>query len=255
MEAAARQPQPAKWKYGDFYLTGFRLSSPQAKGTNLHMLRAKEAKHWRVVAFKREPAEAPPAALPDLRPLEPPPEKQADLPGNPMMIKAATEFYSSWLLASNPARSLGLVSPTFYRCLNSYREENIPPIDTPEAGMKYLGERMKATAANFGKIGRLEDILQPVDPAQPEIGVVAHPLKQAFAIFSVPDHIGQRLSCESLPAKGQRTAAPAGGSKYGNFYATCSQFRVEGGNPAALFLLWSKDGGLWKIRWMYIDVP
>lgn len=253
--AAAKLTKESKLKYGEFFLSGLRLTAPQAKGANLYLLWNKEAKYWKIVAFRKEPAEAPPTALPDLRPAEPPAAKPAMLPGDPVMINAAADFFTSWLLTKNVAKSLEFVSPVLYPCLNLYREDGTPPIESPEAGAKFLGERMAATAAKFGQAAKLEDILQPVDPAQPEIGVVAHPHMQAFAIFSVPDHIGQRLTCDGVPKRGQKTPEPPGGPKYGNYFATCFQFRVEGGNPASLFLLWTHQGGLWKITWMYIDVP
>jgi hypothetical protein len=253
--AAAKLTKDSKLKYGEFFLAGLRLTTPQAKGANLYLLWNKEAKYWKIVAFRREPVEAPPAALPDLRPAEAAPAKPAVLPGDPVMINAAADFFTAWLLVKNVPQSLEFVSPGIYPCLNLYREEGTPPIDSPEAGIQFLRERMAATAAKFSRAAKLEDILQTVDPIQSEIGVVAHPHMQAFAIFSVPDHIGQKLACDRAPKRGQRTPEPPGGPKYGNYYATCFQFRVEGGQPATLLLLWAREGGLWKITWLYIDVP
>jgi hypothetical protein len=253
--AAAKLTKATKLKYGEFYLAGFRLATAEVQGATLYLLWTKEAKNWKAVAIKREPAEAPPMALPDLRPEEPPAAKPAMLPGDPVMVNAATDFFTSWLTAKNVAKSLEFVSPSLYPCLNHYREEGAAPIESPEAGMQYLRERMTATAARFSGAAKLEDILQPVDPVQPQIGVVAHPHMKAFAIFSVPDHIGRTLTCGSEPKKGQKAAEPAGGPKYGNYYATCFQFRVEGGQPATPLLLWTRQDGLWKIVWLYIDVP
>jgi hypothetical protein len=253
--ATSRLSKSTKLNYGDFYVAGFRLSMPKFTGATIYTLWTKEAKNWKIVAFKREPVEAPPAALPDLRPDEPAPAKPAMLPGDPVMINAAADFLNSWLLLMNVAKSLEFVSPAIFPCLDFYREEGTPPIESPEAGAQFLRERMTATAARFSGASKLEDILQPVDPVQPEIGIVAHPHMQAFAIFSVPDHIGQALNCGSVQKRGDKLASPEGGSKYGNYYGTCFQFRVEGGQPASLLLLWAREGGLWKITWLYIDVP
>jgi hypothetical protein len=48
-------------------------------------------------------------------------------------------------------------------------------------------------------------------------------------------------------AKHPYTADDAAQKVYGNYYAMLFTFRTAGDHPAALNLLWARDGGQWKI--------
>ncbi|HNR40515.1 MAG TPA: hypothetical protein PKN61_15875 [Acidobacteriota bacterium] len=253
--AAAPLTGASRPDYGDFYLSAFHLKTAGARGATVSLLWTKESDYWKVVAFRREPPEAAPAATPDLRPPAAAAPALVRMPGDPAMTDAARRFFTAWLVAKDIPAAMAFFSPRVYPCLKKYLPEDAPA--TPPSGE--VGPRLRhALADSSARVGpqrRLEEILQPVEPVLPVIGLVDHPDMAAFAILSVPDHLGERAGCDPAPQPGGRRSAPTVEAKYGHYFATSFQFRVQGGEPASIYLLWTRAAGEWTIVWLSIDTP
>lgn len=248
-------PAPAKVVYGKYYITSFHLDAGEVPGAAIYLLWKKESKYWKIRAFKLEPDEAPRAELPDLRPAEAAVAAPPPVAGNPVMINAATDFLTAWLVTRDTARCPEFISPRLYPCLDLYRPEGTPLADSPEAAVRRIVEGLAKASALLGPVTDLAAALRPVEHVADLLLFVAHPQEKAFSILSVPDHIGDACGCDRIPEKNQWPPVPPEGPKYGNYYATAFQLKAEGGEAATAFFLWSKDGGQWKISWMYIDTP
>ena len=66
-------------------------------------------------------------------------------------------------------------------------------------------------------------------------------------MVAVPDSMAGSFLCADTSVKNPYTPADDAPKTYGNYYATLFALRTPGEHPAALTLLWAKDGGRWKI--------
>ncbi|HEX8799600.1 MAG TPA: hypothetical protein VF772_13360, partial [Terriglobales bacterium] len=87
-----------------------------------------------------------------------------------------------------------------------------------------------------GKVQHLHDALEPVKPEHEDLKVVEHAGERAYTLAAVPDSLASSFTGDDAAQK-----------VYGNYYATLFTFRTAGEHPAALTLLWARDGGQWKI--------
>ena len=113
---------------------------------------------------------------------------------------------------------------------------------------------MKRVSGAIGQKSEVGEAIRGITPAHPALKLVTHSQEQAYALVSVPDQLAKALECQSQ-VQGVKAGQQGGGQAvYGNYYGVIFELKVPG-NPAALKLLWGKEGGQWKIIAYLLEVP
>ena len=75
-----------------------------------------------------------------------------------------------------------------------------------------------------------------------------HAADDAFNLYRVPERLGDARLCENRDDMGRWPEyKPRDKPRYGKYYAATFYLRAGDYKGAALYLLWAKDGGQWKI--------
>jgi|HubBroStandDraft_4_1064222.scaffolds.fasta_scaffold23191_2 hypothetical protein len=239
-------------KYGSYFASVFRLKAPKGKSDAITLVWAKDGKYWKVVSWEVEPEEAQPGAMPDTRRRKavataPRPEK-AKLKADPEVVQASHDFLHTWLVDDNYDGAAGYVSPRSDACVAQYLAEGQKPPATPEEYAAAIRRSLTTVGKDVGKVEHLREALEPVRPEHEDLQVVAHAGEHAYTLVAVPDSLAGSFLCDKRSLKNPYAPDDAAALKvYGNYYATLFTFRTPGDHPAALTLLWGKDGGRWKI--------
>jgi hypothetical protein len=229
----------------------FRLKAPQGRSDTITLIWAKVGKYWKIVAWEVEPEEAEPGVTPDIRrrnavakTQEPPKTKmQAD----PALAQASHDFLHLWLVDDNYDGAAKYVSPRSDACVNLYLAEGQKPPATPDEYSQSIRTALTTVGKDVGKVQHLHDALEPVKPEHEDLKVVEHAGEHAYTLAAVPDSLASSFECEKRSTKNPYAGDNGAQKVYGNYYATLFTFRTAGDHPAALTLLWAKDGGHWKI--------
>jgi len=240
----------ASAKYGRYYSSVFRLNPLHGKGDSITMLWAKDGKYWKIVAWDVEPEDSNPGEIPDTRRRAStgvPSEIHAK--GDAAFLRASHDFLHSWLVADDFAGAELYFSPRCYECVRSYLSPGDQPTDTPEQYTAYLRKVLTTIGKDVGPVHHLRDAVEPVKPDHADLKLVEHSAKDAYTLISVPDSLAEAFSCTKVSAQHpyDALASNAQPETYGNYYAMLFALRTPGDHPAAVTLLWSKDGGQWKI--------
>jgi hypothetical protein len=77
--------------------------------------------------------------------------------------------------------------------------------------------------------------------------MVSHAGEGAYTVVAVADYLAGAFLCDRKSARNPYQPAAESGDTYGYYYATLFVLRTPGEHPAAMTLLWAKEGGQWKI--------
>jgi hypothetical protein len=230
----------------------FQLKSARGKSDTITLIWAKEGKYWKIVAWEVEPAEGKPGTTPDIRrrnavATAKPPAK-SKVQADPGVVQASHDFLHIWLVDDNYDGAAKYVSAKSDACAELYLAEGKKAPTTDEENAAYIRESLTTVAKNVGKVQHLKDALEPVKPEHEDLKVAEHAGEHAYTLAAVPDSLVSSFQCAKRSTKNPYAAADDEAKKvYGNYYATMFTFRTAGDHPAALTLLWGKDGGQWKI--------
>jgi len=99
-----------------------------------------------------------------------------------------------------------------------------------------------------GPVQHLRDAIEPVEPEHDDLKVLRHEGEGAYTVAAVPDYLTEMFLCDQESSKHPYDVSPDPKQKiYGNYYAILFSLRTPGEHPAALTLLWAKDGEKWRI--------
>jgi hypothetical protein len=238
--------------YGSYFVSAFRLKATKGKSDAITLLWTKEGKYWKVVAWEIEPEEAKPGTMPDTRgrrALAAAAAPKAYSKADPDFLSASHDFLHSWLVADDFNQAATYFSQRANACANAYLAEGEKAPATPAEYSTYIRSVITSVGKDVGTVQHLRDAMEPVQPSHDDLQAVPHAGEDAYTVVAVPDYLADSFGCEkesvSHPFK------PAGGTAlqktYGNYYATLFALRTPGDHPAALTLLWNKEGGQWKI--------
>jgi len=152
-------------------------------------------------------------------------------------------------VADNFDQAATYFSPRCDECVNLYLSEGEKPPSTPAEYAAYLRNALTTVGKNVGTVPHLRDALEPVQADHEDLRLVNHAGEGAYTVIAVPDYLAGSFLCEkkSVHHPYEPAADNAQQKSYGNYYATLFSLRTPGEHPAALTLLWGKDGGQWKI--------
>lgn len=198
---------------------------------------------WKLVGYATEP-EFTGSALPNAPPVETAPATPLPvIAGDPAMLRAATGFFSTWLVQKDPAAAFRQVSPASYTCYNNFRAEDAPIVATQAEGGKYLLAGMTRASELVGTAPRLEDLITAIEPHHPDLKLVKHASSSAFTVVGIADTMAAAVSCDH-----QKPGI-------GPFYAASIRFKRAGADGAVLWTLWAKESSAWKVVSYLVIAP
>lgn len=185
--------------------------------------------------FSAPTREAGPASDTSIIPVQPPLRSDAPIEA------VVADFLSGWLVESRPQISAAYFSPVSFACMR----------DRTAVGQgleRYvLLERMRAANGEIGVVGELGRAAVSVNPWDPRLQVVRHPLGAAFLLARVPPDVAAAYDCVNRgESDGPRSLTAA------EFHVSAFRLRVAGGRAPVLVLLWAKEPGGFRI--VAIDV-
>jgi len=170
----------------------------------------------------------PATPLPPDRPSGAAPEKLED---------AAQEFLTDWLVRRQYDQALEFLSSQAYACVNLSDDARSQALDGTSA-RREARRLMEYAGARLGPRPDLTSAIVAFTPRNPDRPVTDHPFKREFLLGPVGAEEAKQYLCN-------RSAAPAASGTGPAYYAVVFTFRADGGGT--LGLLWTREGGRWKI--------
>ena len=237
-------------KYGSYFASAFRLKGPKGKSDAITLLWRKEAKYWKVIAWDVEPEEVTPGKVPDIRRRRAaaktvPAETQ--ISADREFVHASRDFLHSWLVADNFDHASTYFSQRSDKCALAYLPADKPAPSTPADYAAYVRNAITSVGKDVGPVQHLRDAIEPVQPEHDDLKVLPHEGEGAYTVAAVPDYLSEMFLCDQESSKHPYDVSPDPKKIYGNHYAILFSLRTPGEHPAALTLLWAKDGEKWKI--------
>jgi len=238
-------------KYEGYFAAAFRLRGPKAKSDAVTLLWRKEGKYWKVIAWDVEPEEATPGKTPDTsrrRKAAAPVSGERQMSADPEFVRASHDFLHSWLVADNFDSAGTYFSQRSYGCVADYLSPDQPAPSTSSDYANYVRSAMTSVGKDVGPVEHLRDAMEPVQPEHDDLKILRHEGEGAYTVVAVPDYLEKLFLCDKESSKHPYDVSPdPKGTVYGNYYATLFALRTPGEHPAALTLLWAKEGQKWKI--------
>ncbi len=258
LENAVVPPRAARSEaFGKYIGAVFRPGTSEQTGETVATLWQKEGGYWKLVSYEVEP-DAEPIQVPDLA-AAPPPDDTPPLSrvdGDRSMIQAADDFLEQWLVRRRVNRALNYVAPSANACVNLYRSEDSPALETPEAERTALRQGMTELAEATRPARTLDEAIVAIDPHHPDLMLVNHDLASAFAIVSLPDYMAGAADCSRRERGQEPDLTPAStGRSHGNYYAVGFTFQHTIEDPAVLWTVWGKQDDAWKVVSYLILTP
>ena len=105
----------------------------------------------------------------------------------------------------------------------------------------------------MGTAGRLEAIVEAVEPRHASIRVMDQPYSRVFSLTSLPTALADVVECDAR-ARGAVPPDPLP-LEYGEAFGMTFRFRTQAGEAPVLRLLWRKEGDDWRITSYDVEVP
>jgi hypothetical protein len=147
---------------------------------------------------------------------------------------AAQEFLTDWLVRHEYDRALAVVSPRAHACL-SLADEARPEALDANAARRELQRIMEYATEKLGARQDLTNTIEALTLRDPNRPIIDHPFRREFLLLPVPETEARQYLCDAS------TTQPSGLDYFGVIFT----FRIEGGGT--LGLLWSREGGRWRI--------
>jgi hypothetical protein len=246
-------PKGASQSYGKYFATLFHLSSPSLQGETIALLWAKESGNWKIVAYETDPF-GHESAAPDLRPAPVVAAAATRVKGDPGFVKAATDFYTTWLIDRNYRKALGYFAAASFACNNLFLLPGDSPVTSDEDGRARILGGLKNISEELGRPTKLNQIIEGLDLRNPEIRVVIQDQEDAFTLAELPDYEGEFYQCD-YRLNGGVPKDSDGSPVYGHYFGSGWKARMVEGDTAVLYLFWNKMGDQWKIQAFHLESP
>ena len=184
------------------------------------------------------PSEAPKPATP-LPPNRPPGAQIAEV------WDATQELLTDWLVRRNDEAS-GFVSDQALAC-TKLEDGADPKTLTSAQARERLRQVMRAVSNEIGKAASLTQAIEAVTPWRTAFRVVKQPFEGEFSIVEAPDSFAEHFRCEGRSREAQVRALSEGNLRYGTYYGAVFRFRRGTSRGGVLALLWTKQGGAWRV--------
>lgn len=238
-------------KYGSYFATAFRLKGPKAKSDAITLLWQREGKYWKVIAWDLEPEESAAGKAPDMR------RRRAATNVSPVethaspdsaFVHASRDFLHSWLVVDNFEHASSYFSRRANQCVLAYLPGDTGAPSTSADYAAYLRGALTSVGKDMGPVQNLRDAIEPVQPEHDDLKVLGHEEDDSYTVAAVPDYLADMFLCDQESSNHPYQVSPDPKQRiYGHYYAVLFSLRTPGEHPAALTLLWAKEGENWKI--------
>ena len=247
----AREGAPDK--YGKYFGSSFYLKTPQGEGGQVVLLWEKRGKFWKIVSYETEERIRQAANLPDLRP-ELAAVVAERIAGDPVFVAANKNLLETWLVNHDYDAALTAFSTETNRCVSLYLPEGEEAPSTDRAARARLRVGLENLGTIFKGAERPRDIVEPVEPAHPDVKVMTHEFEDVFTLISVPDYMGEGADCSQRIQQGQEWDESET-KVYGNYMGTVFELKLVGDDAAVLLLVWKKEATDWKVIAYHVLTP
>jgi len=205
--------------------------------------------NWWSVILGKMPTESDPQG--ELLPSEPP-KTATPLPPNRTpgaqiaeVWDATQELLTDWLVRRND-EAVGFLSDQALACAQ-LEDGTDPKTLTSAQARERLRQVMRAVSSEIGKAANLTQVIEAVTPWRTAFRVVKQPFEGEFSIVEAPDSFAERFRCEGRSREAQLRALSEGNLRYGTYYGAVFRFRGGTSRGGVLALLWTKQGGAWRV--------
>lgn len=237
-------PRPGKG-FSNYYGAMLRLKSPQYSSMNLFQVWSKEGKDWKLVSWHfdhpfndsdRPPIVSAPA----------PAASKTPVAADEEIARQTRQFMVELLLNRDVDKALGHLTPDALECA----AESLEIVASREREhRKRVHDLFTQIAKEAGKGKSLEDLLVAPDISHEHMQPLIHSESKAYALARISDDLSIMFQC------GKRLAGTKFGKEHAQgvptftrgHYATVFQLRRAGEHPAALKLIWERQGNDWKV--------
>jgi hypothetical protein len=239
--------------YGKYFGSVFYLKTPKGEGGQVALLWAKQGKFWKIISYEVEEQIREAANLPDLRPPVAPVVAER-VAGDPDFIAANRRLLETWLVNHDYDAALNMFSPECNRCVSLYLPDGEEKPANDEQARARLRVGLERTANLFKQAEKPRDIVEPVEPAHPDVKVITHEYEDVFTLISVPDYMGEGADCSQRLEAGQKWDESVN-KVYGNYMGTLFELKLLGEESAVLLLAWRRDGDEWRVFAYHVLTP
>jgi hypothetical protein len=195
------------------------------------------------------------AGMPHTAAARPPESPLAHVEADPELVRAASDFAERWLVGKQVDQAFQYLSRASYACVNLYRSDDVPEAMTPDAQAELTRSGMEKVATKLGTVKTLREAIVAPEVSHPELKLVKHSNAQAFALISIPDYMAAAADCARRAPGEDLVFDESAGRGYGNAYAMGFKVAEAEGDPAALWLVWTRQSGNWKIASYAVLAP
>ena len=232
---------------GDHFGTVFRIAGSR-KDASIALLWAKEDGYWKIVSWQAEPE-------PDRTPAPPalPQPEVVRIKADLTLVQAAKSFVENWLIRKDYDAAFRYLSTRSYGCYDLVRGPDAPSsTSVDDAGRKLRGS-LERIGLWVGTTGRLETIIEAVEPVHASIQVMDQPYSRMFSVTSFPTALGAAVECDARA----RAAVPPDPLplEYGEAFGMTFRFRTQEGDAPVLRLLWRRENNDWRVTAYDVDLP
>jgi hypothetical protein len=197
---------------------------------------------WRDL-FGRVPFAPDSEGGPDLLSHEPP-EPPTPLPPNrprgeepTELYEAAQEFLTDWLVRRDVDEASQFISRRVLACVDVDENAGEDTLRDQQA-VALLRDGMKRVNDELGDVDTLTEAIDVVLPWRESIRVVSQPFEKDFSVLELTNRDAAPFLCGEVPEVGAPDA-------YGTYFGVLFRWKVPGGG--AFGLLWTREGGHWRI--------
>jgi hypothetical protein len=241
--SAATRPGAA----GEHFGTVFRIAGSK-RDVPIALLWAKEDGYWKIVSWQAEPE-------PDRSPAPPAPAEPAvvRVKADLTLVHAAKSFADAWLIRKDYDTAFQYLSTKSYACYDVARGPDAPPSTSSDDAGRRIRAGLERVGKWAGTSGRLETVIEAVEPLHASIHVMDQPYARVFSMTSFPTALAAVMECDAR-ARGAVPPDPVP-LEYGEAFGMTFRLRTQGGEAPVLRLLWRKEGGNWRITSYDVEVP
>jgi hypothetical protein len=236
-----------KQKHGEYFGSAFRLHRGDLNEGTLYLVWTRQYKKWQIVNVGYIERDDPGLSA----------STNVELPEEKLEPRRATgdlqvnlnihRFLTAWLLRGDFRTAASFVSPVAYSCF----DDPLAAAQGKQSLLRGLSEVRKA----LGPRTALVDYLEPFIPEDPTFQFVIHQDEKAYAILSPPQSAAEGFLCTDSERHDNTAEALPPDQTYGRYYLASFRMKVADGEPAALYTLWSRERGIWKIVAWQIIAP
>jgi len=243
--AADEMPDGSDTRFGKYFGAVLHLQAQEVRGETLALLWEKQKGAWKLISFEIEPGEDQ-AGVPDMRtPVAA--GTAVRVSGDENLIEAAKGFLTAWFVDRDIDKSMSFISPQAYSCVNLFLREGETARATAEEKEDLLRRGLQRTLDEIGTPESLGEAIRALEPTNHDIALVTHPDEDTFSILSLPNYLAAGYGCEYRVKGGGPLPRPEN-PQYGDNYAIAFHINMVTGEPAGVGLLWTREGGSWKLN-------